>query len=1136
MEQAPEHLKVFLSYRSTDRAVVEEFAGRLRRDGIDAWYDGWEITPGDDIVAKMDQGIDSCTAGLVFISNAWFEGPWAQDEYTSLAFRKVENDIRLVPVLVEDVGGRLPARLGKLARRSVEDYEAILDTLRGIDRRPGLASALQAHTRSVTVRLDDVGTGRAAVSLLIDGQATTEGTDVRVPSGLHLGNLEPAAFAGLRRQVSAVLLPGDIGQAADRLLAQLDTITVVDLQVEVSPALASLPFEAAVTPNGQTPVLLPGVRMRRSVIGQRPERLPPAPGPLKILVAVGAPDEGKTRQARLEIEKEMGSILDAVASAVRDDRAQVRILEVANASTIAAALAEDDYHVLHLSGHGDETGIELETEDGAPRPTGAVDLADALRATGRVVPLVFLSSCHGAGDPEGLALTLHRLGLPRVIAMQAPVTDRYATDLAAEFYHQLSVPAFPRAGVALANARQKLAKQGGSEAAQRPSAEWATATLTATDDGPLIDSDLDLVPLRRPPVHLATGPVPALKVGELIGRRVEVRETLRALRDEHRSVVLTGIGGVGKSSVAGRVMARLTEQGWVCSATTGKWSLEEVCARLLADVSTAKRQWARDLRDQLAALLADDRARQWFLEQALRQHPVLLVLDNFEDNLTNDDAFTDTGTSSVIQSLAESCGEGRLLVTCRYPLPGMQNLLRQVSIGPLSPSETRRLFLRLPGLRTLADEDATLVHRLVGGHPRVLEFLDALRRRGASTDQVRRKFHQLAHEHKVDVTQTRELGDDVTVAVQLGARDICLDVLLSALNTTEREVLLQTAVSSLPVPVPDLTATLTGSGFDDTAIKLAAQRLADLSLIVHTDEGLWVHRWTAEGLREHQPVDHYRDRCHRAGELRQRRIASARRDVAEGIEATQNFLDAQEWDLATEVATGVANFLSRDSNLRRLSFAAQVLATLPPQHGSYHLFVDHEGESLVALGFTGEAVQRYHRLVDAFTQRAQAEPDRADYQRDLSISYNKLGDLYRALGQGEQALKLYQQSLHIADRLAQAEPDRADYQRDLSISYQRLGMCFTQLGREEEAAAALGQHLQLALDVYQRLPGQVDAVVDLAIALHLTADLDDHADERNRQSRELLEVLDADQRLPSHGKALLDSLRRDQDPSPRQET
>ncbi|MCA1602865.1 MAG: hypothetical protein LC776_14945, partial [Acidobacteria bacterium] len=107
------------------------------------------------------------------------------------------------------------------------------------------------------------------------------------------------------------------------------------------------------------------------------------------------------------------------------------------------------------------------------------------------------------------------------------------------------------------------------------------------------------------------------------------------------------------------------------------------------------------------------------------------------------------------------------------------------------------------------------------------------------------------------------------------------------------------------------------------------------------------------------------------------------------------------------------------------------------------------------------------------------------------------------------------------------------YQRDLSVSYQRLGLCLAQLGRAEDAATAFERHLQLALDVYQRSPGQVNAVVDLATALHLTTILDDHGDERNRQARELLETLEADQRLPRHGKALLDNLRRGEASSPR---
>lgn len=184
----------------------------------------------------------------------------------------------------------------------------------------------------------------------------------------------------------------------------------------------------------------------------------------------------------------------------------------------------------------------------------------------------------------------------------------------------------------------------------------------------------------------------------------------------------------------------------------------------------------------------------------------------------------------------------------------------------------------------------------------------------------------------------------------------------------------------------------------------------------------------------------------------------------------------------------MAGFLAQDSNLRRLSFAAQVLVVLPRNHPHHYLFVDHEGKSLVVLGFATEAVARYRDMVDAFT------------------------------------------------RLAQAEPDRADYQRDLSVSYQRLGMCLAQLDRVGDAAAAFERHLQLAIDVQRRLPGQVDAIVDLAVALYLTSGADDHAGERLRQSRDLLEALEADQRLPQNGKALLNLLRHNQVPSQQSDT
>ena len=58
---------------------------------------------------------------------------------------------------------------------------------------------------------------------------------------------------------------------------------------------------------------------------------------------------------------------------------------------------------------------------------------------------------------------------------------------------------------------------------------------------------------------------------------------------------------------------------------------------------------------------------------------------------------------------------------------------------------------------------------------------------------------------------------------------------------------------------------------------------------------------------------------------------------------------------------------------------------------------------------------------------------------DLSISYNRLGDLARSSGDPAAARRFYQDGLEIAKRLNAAAPENADYARDLSVSYIKLG-------------------------------------------------------------------------------------------------
>ncbi|MEM8961838.1 MAG: tetratricopeptide repeat protein, partial [Acidobacteriota bacterium] len=112
-----------------------------------------------------------------------------------------------------------------------------------------------------------------------------------------------------------------------------------------------------------------------------------------------------------------------------------------------------------------------------------------------------------------------------------------------------------------------------------------------------------------------------------------------------------------------------------------------------------------------------------------------------------------------------------------------------------------------------------------------------------------------------------------------------------------------------------------------------------------------------------------------------------------------------------------------------------------------------------------------------------------DYQRDLSVSFNKMGDLYRALGEGLEAREAYQRSLDIALGLAASEPDRTDYQRDLSVSFNKMGGLFLALEQYDEALEAFGEDLAIAERLASSEPDRADYQVDLAISLQMVGKL-----------------------------------------------
>jgi tetratricopeptide (TPR) repeat protein len=1131
-------MPVFISYSSADRAAVEKLVHALAARGIECWWDQWHIGPGDDIVARINTGLEQAGAGVIVFSRNSRESRWVEAEASYFTYARIHENKLLIPVVL-DHDSWVPPLLRPLARRGIEETEAIADAL--LHRRPGPPPAIQperGRVERLVISLSEPPAGGVAVevkagdhvygALSLDAlpPALLAGRDTFL-RGVGEGARAPAAvvriemeqnLAALGEQLRSLCLPGDAAEALAALADGSPAGTTVEVAFEASSSrLLALPFEALRLPGGRPLATHPSVVILRRPAGLARPDIAPFAGPLKILVAVGAPEEGQAHGAVLDSERELGIILDSVSFAQRHENAEVRILEVGHPDAIGDALDRDAYHALHISCHGLPGKLELEDEDGRAVSVTAAELLEPIRRSGRPVPLVFLNSCHGgveAANAASFAEALLRAGVPCVVAMQTSVSDVYATRLAGEFYENLARREVPLAGRALAEARRTLEQERLAAAGRGEPVppEYATSGLfVAGREEPLVDYALDRKPLATRPVHQVAGPVPHLGRDDLIGRRREVREALGALRDPagpFAGVAFTGMGGVGKSAAAGRAIQRLAEDGWLIPAHAGRFDLTAIALAVGAALFATDRPEARRQAKDLVDPNLDPRLRFQLLQQVLSAEKLALVLDDFEQNLTpGGEAFLDADVPGYLRGLAAAARSGRLLLTCRYPVPGMAGALAHIPIGPLSTAETRKLLLRLPALAESEAREKTAILRLVGGHPRMLEFLDALLRGGRGRlPHVTAKLEKLAAERVPGFDprafEAAGLEEGIRAVLLLGARDVFLEELLVLARAEgHEEALLQLACSNLPVSAVGLARMLANpkpsrdqrerskplstedAAGNATAAARAIGRLEALSLVYRSDEGAWVHRWTAQGLAVLADPAAHCERSNRAGRYRMWRLANETHGLEDAVEAVRNFLAGGDFDSAAQCALDCIDALRRlRQSVQIAALASEVLETLPETHASFTLIADEEATAHLVLGQTGRALARYEAMLSSHQELARAEPERADYQRDLSACYDRVGDLYRDLGQGGQARTAYESSLAIIERLARAEPDRADYQCGLSVSYIKVGDVYSDLGQGEQARTAYESSLSIRERLAHGEPDRADYQRGLSVS------------------------------------------------------
>lgn len=97
--------KVFLSHSSKDKEIVDVIFNEFQKSQISAWYDKYEIEPGDSITEKINQGLDESDIGIICISSNFLNAPsgWTKSELNFFIQRRMRNQDKTFIIVNFDV-------------------------------------------------------------------------------------------------------------------------------------------------------------------------------------------------------------------------------------------------------------------------------------------------------------------------------------------------------------------------------------------------------------------------------------------------------------------------------------------------------------------------------------------------------------------------------------------------------------------------------------------------------------------------------------------------------------------------------------------------------------------------------------------------------------------------------------------------------------------------------------------------------------------------------------------------------------------------------------------------------------------------------------------------------------------------
>lgn len=542
------------------------------------------------------------------------------------------------------------------------------------------------------------------------------------------------------------------------------------------------------------------------------------------------------------------------------------------------------YHIVHWSGHGHLNLLELAKPGGASDHLSGEALLDLFTNAGGFIPrLFFLSACH-SGDilrvkdwndflavaqgkqpdtkeapaskeipldkPTGYTGTAHALlqgGVSSVIAMRYAVGDEYARELGVEFYRALLAHSQPKtAAAALTMARQSLLDPNKHDRARYDVCDHATPVLYGTDD---------------PGLKLQKGRSPALdtsnprlhQIVELttagheyfVGRTWELAGLGSDFIGSSTGVevkpvaVITGLGGMGKTAVTAEALDLWESRfEWVLlyqakpNVLVFDTTFRDIHMKLNGELGRYHDHVKSHPADAIyrapgAEFTGTERLDRLTsnLVRAMRDEAILLVLDNFENNLKPQAEPSSAGSDEPVWACQDPAWErclaslatelvstpSRVLITCRRPLAALAGTgSHRVLLGPLPPGEAALYLREHEGLSKMVfsgnDAERALAMRLLTAsrfHPLLMDRLarlatgdPALRPQLMQALEALEKSHDYSHLPALFATSP---GNVKELAYLKDALATSLDQLIDDASPDARRLLWMIAVANEPV-------------------------------------------------------------------------------------------------------------------------------------------------------------------------------------------------------------------------------------------------------------------------------------------------------------------------------------------------